>query len=85
MDIIRRIYCEGEYLGRFKLQKIKDEYVWTYILNFSKRASSADKLNISKERYDNIDGYEWINSTYRVNKNERTKVVFSIKFEDGDI
>jgi len=85
MEIIRKVYCEDEYLGKFKLQKIKDEYVWTYILDFSKQVRSAEIFYISKKRFDDIDGFECINSTYIDGKSKKTKLIFNIKFEEGDI
>ena len=85
MQIIRKIYYDGQYLGKFRLKKTKNKYIWVYILDFSKDARQADSFNISKERFDNIKGCEWINATYRDGESKKTKVVFSLDFEDGDI
>lgn len=85
MEIIRKIYYEDEYLGKFKLQKIENKYIWIYVLDWSKPESSADIfcISISKKRYDSLNGDQLIG--YRGGESKKVKLVFEVDFEEGDI
>lgn len=81
MEIIRKLYCDSQYLGKFKLEKIGNNYIWNYVIDFTPQ--DCDRVNITEKRVlDCKHNHTWNDCSGIDNE---TWVIFSVDFEEGDL